>query len=250
MKIRVYSDLHIEFAPFEPAPEPCDLVVLAGDIHINRRGLEWAAATFPETPIVYVMGNHEYFGRALPKLTDELKDEAEGSNVHILERDVFHLGRLRVLGCTLWTDFALFGDARIAAAEAEERMTDFKRIRVSPGFHKLRSIDTMKIHAQSFTWLSDQLMEPHDGPTVVVTHHAPSRQSLPDGRKTDLLSAAYASSCEQLINRCGPQLWIHGHVHHRNDYVIGRTRVVSNPRGYDDEPVADFDPVFNVELDS
>ena len=248
MKIRIYSDLHVEFGAFEPPSVPCDLVVLAGDIHINRNGLKWALAKFPSVPVVYVLGNHEYYGRAIPKLTNELKDEAAGTNIHVLDRDEVAIDGLRVLGCTLWTDFCLQGDARVAASEAEERMTDFKRIRLSPGFGKLRPLNTMHFHASAYTWLAEKLMEPFGGKTLVVTHHAPSSLSLPENRLHDKLSPAYASSCEALLKRCGPELWVHGHIHHRSDYQVGKTRVVCNPRGYDDEPVDDFDPTYTIEL--
>lgn len=248
MKIRIYSDLHLEFAPFEPPPLDCDLVILAGDIHINRNGLKWALASFPSVPVVYVLGNHEYYGRAIPKLTDELRAEADGTNVHVLDCDLVHVGAVRILGCTLWTDFALQGDPAVAKFEAGERMTDYKRIRVSPSFGKLRPLNTVHFHARSFSWLSQEMMNPHPGPTIVVTHHAPSARSLPVSRLDDVMSAAYASDCEQLIKKCAPDLWVHGHVHARGSYTIGRTRVVCNPRGYPDEPVEGFDPGFVVEL--
>ena len=61
MKIQIYSDLHLEFARFDPAPSDADVVILAGDIDIKSRGVSWANDTF-QCPVIYVCGNHEYYG--------------------------------------------------------------------------------------------------------------------------------------------------------------------------------------------
>jgi elongation factor G len=71
---------------------------------------------------------------------------------------------------------------------------------------------------------------PHDGPTVVVTHHAPSRKSIRGA--VDVSDASFASDCEDLMRRYRPELWVHGHVHQRCHYWVGDTQVVCNPRGY------------------
>jgi predicted phosphodiesterase len=76
LEVLVLTDLHVEFAPFVPTAAGADVVVLAGDIGLGPKGLRWAATAFPQSRIVYVAGNHEHYGHALPKLTDELQDEA------------------------------------------------------------------------------------------------------------------------------------------------------------------------------
>ena len=248
MRIRIYSDLHLEFSPFEAPSTPCDVVVLAGDICVNRRGLAWALEAFPDVPVIYVPGNHEYYGRAIPKLTEELREEAQGTNVHVLDCESVSIGGVRFLGCTFWTDMALDGDPKLVSPHAEQRMTDFKQVRVSPSFRRLQATDYRLFHSRAYSWLTNELLAERPGPTVVVTHHAPSRASLPEKYQGSPLSACYASRCDDLLNRCGPDLWIHGHVHASSDYRVGPTRVVCNPRGYDDEPVTTFDPHFTIEL--
>jgi hypothetical protein len=52
MKLQIYSDLHNEFARFDPAPTDADLVILAGDIDIKARGVKWANETFL-CPVIY-----------------------------------------------------------------------------------------------------------------------------------------------------------------------------------------------------
>jgi predicted phosphodiesterase len=76
MRFHVLSDLHLEFGPFNPPAVEADAVILAGDIHPGRNGLKWALATFPNRPVIYVLGNHECYGQTLPKLTMELHEES------------------------------------------------------------------------------------------------------------------------------------------------------------------------------
>ncbi len=180
MLLHILSDIHIEFEPFEPPTTEADVVVLAGDIHVGTKGLEWAKDNFKDEHVIYVLGNHEYYGQALPKLTNKLKELSLGTNIHILENDKLEINGVVFLGCTLWTDFKLFGDPRIAGYEASQKMTDFKKIRVSPSYRKLRSIDVAGIHFKSLNWLKNELDNNKGGKLVVVTHHAPSMRSVPN----------------------------------------------------------------------
>ena len=61
MRIHLLSDLHNEFSSFVPVLLDCDLVILAGDIDLKSRGVEWAKKTF-SVPVLYVPGNHEFYG--------------------------------------------------------------------------------------------------------------------------------------------------------------------------------------------
>lgn len=248
MKLLVLNDLHVEFEGFDPPATDADVVILAGDIHVGTKGLAWARKKFPSVPVIYVLGNHEYYGEALPKHTDKLKDLAKGSNIHILENDRLDLDGVVFLGTTLWTDFRLFGDPRHAGYEASQRVTDFRKIRVSPQFRKFRSLDAAAIHLKSLSWLREELVKCKGRKTVVVTHHAPSQRSIPDTFKDDIISAAYASHLDDLVEGSGAVLWAHGHIHAHKDYMIGDTRVVCNSRGYPDETNIQFMPDFIVEV--
>lgn len=248
MRIHVLSDLHNEFDRYCPEAIQADVVVLAGDVDLGLRGLEWAAEVFAPTPIVYVAGNHEYYHSALPHLTDKLHERALQLGVHFLERGSVTIGGVRFLGTTLWTDFALFGDPATAELAAATRMSDYRLIRLSPAFRRLRPSDTAALHAKSVRWLERELQN-RNIPTVVVTHHAPSRLGLRRGTETSILSAAYASNLDRFIELSGARLWIHGHTHQSVDTRIGKVPVVSNPRGYvPDEPNPNFDPTFIAEI--
>lgn len=249
MKLLVYSDLHIEFSPFDPPIIDVDVVILAGDIHVKKGGLDWAKEKFEKTPVLYVMGNHEYYGEALPKHLVKLKEQATGTNIHILENEAITIGDVTFLCCTLWTDFNLFGDPRIAGFEATQTMTDYQKIRVSPTFRKLRSVDTAGIHQNSINWLKQELEKYRKQKLVIVTHHAPSMFSVPEQFKEDILNAAYASHLDEVVAKSGAKLWIHGHTHTQFDYKIGDTRVICNPRGYCPyEPNEEFIPDLVLEV--
>ena len=248
MRLYVLSDIHLEFAPFVPPELDVDVVVLAGDIHVGVKAIPWAKEHFARSTVIYVLGNHEYYRQSLPKHIGKLKQLAQVSNVHVLENDAVAVGDVVFLGCTLWTDFELFGNPRIAGSHATQWMTDYRKIRVNPIYRKLRSIDTAGIHHRSRLWLGEQLERRRGSKIVVVTHHAPSKRSIPESHGDDLLSAAYASHMDGFVERSGACLWIHGHVHEHKDYTIGTTRVLCNPRGYPGDFGTGFTPDLMVTV--
>lgn len=91
MKLYVLSDLHLEFSTFEPSQADADIVVLAGDIGKGTSGIEWARNAFPDIEIVYVPGNHEFYGTQRLEMLAAMRTEAKESGVHLLDenRDVF-----------------------------------------------------------------------------------------------------------------------------------------------------------------
>lgn len=112
-------------------------------------------------------------------------------------------------------------------------MNDYRTIRLSPQFRRLRASDTAAIHRQQRSWLEQELTRLQGQTVVIITHHAPSIQSIEPSRMSDLLTAAYASNLEQLIIKYKPAYWVHGHTHKSSHYKIGSTNVICNPRGYD-----------------
>jgi Icc-related predicted phosphoesterase len=248
MRVHILSDLHLEFAPFQPNNVDSDVVVLAGDVHTGKNGIKWILKAFPERAVIYVLGNHEFYGQKIPKLISEIKEVAQGTNVRVLENDSVEIGDVAFLGATLWTDFRLNGDLVLSEVAAQTGMTDFRRIRVTPSYRRFRPRDARWLHAQSLEWLAQQVEKARGRKIVVVTHHAPSPQSVTSGFQRDQLNPAYASNIEPFIAACGAALWIHGHIHHRADFTVGGTRIVANPRGYPTETHTGFDPSFVVEV--
>ena len=236
MRLRILSDLHLEF--FDGNRElleiEADVVILAGDIHRKSEGLAWARRRFPDMPIIYVPGNHEFYGTCMPLLREELALEAERHSIELLDNRAVTLGGVRFYGTTLWTDFALYaGDPTQNPAHTESKalryMSDFKIVQTSPGV-TLTPQASPQLHATALDWLESELAQPFDGPKVVVSHHAPLHDCIPGQYLGDALSPAFASHLPHLMGKM--DLWVHGHVHEPVDILRNGTRIIANPGGY------------------
>lgn len=255
MRLNVLSDLHMSVAGLERPRNDADLVVLAGDIARPREAAAWALGF--DKPVLYVLGNHEFYGSSLEGAAAELKRLCAGTHVHVLDQDEAVIDGVRFLGSTLWTDFRLFGDGDArdqAMASARHLMRDFSRIRIVDAADALFAPeDSAALFRRHADWIDGRLDSPHAGPTVVITHHAPSRRSIHPRFADSLTSACFVSDAEHLLQDHRAQLWIHGHTHDSFDYVLHGARVVCNPRGYAKDGVNEnprFNPDFIVEVDS
>lgn len=254
MRIWIVSDLHLEFQwPFEESrPYNVDVLVCAGDVLIKGvvPSIKWLAKFAPDIPVVFVAGNHEFYHACLQSGIPDAR-EAAGChpNLHFLENDAIDIGDVRFVGGTLWTDFRLFGRRpEVNMSYAQHGMNDFKKIKFSKTpYCRFKPIHAYRQHVETRNYIATELRENMGRKTVVVTHHAPSPRSIEPAFRHDPLSACYASDLEDLIHDTSPSLWVHGHIHHRNDYVLGGTRVVSNARGYPGEGTG-FDPCLVIEV--
>ncbi|MDX1480553.1 MAG: metallophosphoesterase [Woeseiaceae bacterium] len=247
MKLHVLSDLHTEFADFDVPKTDANVVVLAGDIGVGIAAIEWVAQQIPSLPVVYVPGNHEYYGQDISS-TDRLA-EAAPTNVRVLDNKACAIDGVRFLGSTLWTDFKFDGEgeAWFARERAQRLIEDFTAIQ--NGNRRFTPKDSIDLHRKSVAWLVDELEQGHAGPTVVVTHHLPAAPSVARRYRNNPLNPAFASRLEGIIEKYQPKLWIHGHTHVACDYEIYGTRVVCNPRGYPSESDArGFQPDLVIEL--
>ena len=254
MKIAVCSDLHVEFGDIDIINyDNVDLLVLAGDIcvmkHLNtnapygdiaRNFFKRVSLQFPH--VIYVMGNHEHYSGDFAKSEQWFRDYCENNdihNIHLLNKDTFRLGGYEFIGGTLWTDFNDM-DA-MTMYNAERAMNDYKGVKntedkVSWKFlpkHALRDHCNMRGYLQT---CMDNYKEARrtDNKVIVVTHHAPSKNSIHEQYANDvLMNGNFYTDMDQFIfDNPQIQLWIHGHMHNEFDYGIGGTRVICNPRGY------------------
>ena len=237
MRIQIASDLHLEFLQQDFAgellisPHPdADVLVLAGDIASGTQVINlfdrWPV------PVIYVMGNHEAYGRDIEVLEDELRAAAAGTQIRFLENDRVDIDGVRFLGTSLWTDYALFVDEGRTVDEAmtaaRSFMIDHTEIRSNR--QPFAPINALRRHEAARAWLTSELIKPFDGPTVIVTHHGVHPLSIHPRFVGDIVNAAFVSDLGLLLNRA--DLFIHGHVHDSFDYRVGRARVVVNSRGY------------------
>lgn len=260
MKAWILSDIHLELSRLWTMPKPeerpdFDVLVVAGDlIPRMERGVRWLRETVPNRPIIYVPGNHEFYGTDLDRTVEKARGLAAGTNVHVLCDDAVVLGGVRFLGGTLWTDFNLFSNPEAAMAAADDIMNDYRKIRWQRYTRRLKPDVARARHRQTRLFLERQLESDFDGPTVVVTHHAPYPGGISAQHRHQLTSAAYASDLTELIVRTGPTLWIYGHTHLSDDTYLGRTQMISNAKGYGpwfpretlDNPT--FNPLKVVEI--
>jgi Icc-related predicted phosphoesterase len=249
LKINVLSDLHLSLGALEIPRTDADAVILAGDIARPRQAVSWASGF--AKPVLYVPGNHEFYGGSVAGTVEELKRLCAGTSIHVLDNDEVIVEGVRFLGTTLWTDFMLFGEGEkreAAIGEAQRFMRDFSRIRTGEApevlFTPAASAALFNLHA---SWLDSKLAEPYAGPTVVITHHAPSRRSIHPRFADSLLNACFVSDAERLIDGSRSRLWIHGHTHDSFDYSVNATRVICNPRGYAKDGVNE-NPRFDASL--
>jgi Icc-related predicted phosphoesterase len=273
MKLQVFSDLHVDVAKIKPiaVAKGVDAVVVAGDVCEGAREafVELRAIVPLEVPIVFTIGNHELYGSFYADELALARAAAPDYNLVLLEYDAVTLpgSNVRFVGATAWTDYRIFGDHTVAAAmnAARNGMNDHKRIgwRKVP-WERFRPQEAVMLHAKARSFFAEALAVQHDGPVVVVTHHAPSFRSVAERFTNDILTAAFASSLADDLLHVSPtagrpsvsdgavmpprvDYWFHGHVHNSCDYFIGGTRIIANPHGYGRENPS-FDSCLVVEI--
>jgi len=252
MKLNILSDLHLGLGALDPPDTDADVVILAGDLGRPKEAVAWASQL--AKPVLYVPGNHEFYGNSIEGTLEELRVLCDATGVQLLDDDEFVLDGVRFLGSTLWTDFMLLGPEgrEIAMREGQRYMHDFSRIRVDDATGAIFSpADSAALFERHSRWLAAKLAQPFAGSTVVITHHAPSRKSIHPRFAESLLNACFISDVEHLMDGARARLWVHGHTHDSFDYVVNGTRVVCNPRGYAQYGVnenARFDPGFVIDV--
>lgn len=265
MKIKLVSDLHLEFADLSISnDQDYDLLILAGDIMLSqdlhdhppplsglwsfnelaglgnrqrkaqsyRDFLKRSSFQFPH--IIYIAGNHEFYNGKFVKGLDYLREECRKyPNIYFLENDTKIIDDVVFVGATLWTDMNR-GDP-ITMHAIKDMINDYRTIRNDAReYAKLSPIDTVARHKQSLEYFKQVLDEYANDRCVVVGHHAPSSLSTAPRYQGDfIMNGAYRSDLSNFIlDRPQIKLWCHGHMHNCSDYLIGDTRIVCNPRGY------------------
>jgi DNA repair exonuclease SbcCD nuclease subunit len=271
MKIQLLSDLHLEVHPqlrIDPAPG-ADLLVLAGDIGSYQKGSLLADADFGLTrfsplqgwpvPVLFLPGNHEYDEQDFDQAHARLRVLCAQLGMLWLERETLMLGGVRFIGTTLWSDFDALSQGR---PQREQNLTQILRQRdkaFRAANYYLRKTGTTRhglpmlaeqVREQGLLcqrWLEQALARPFDGPTVVVTHFAPSLRSADPRYGMSPGTAGFCNALDHLLP--GVDCWLHGHLHAPSNYLQHGCRVLANPLGYarNNEQAA-FDPAFCVEV--
>lgn len=255
MRLQILSDLHLSVGGLDHPRTDADVVVLAGDIGRPKDAIAWACGL--DQPVLYVPGNHEFYGGSIDRTVAELRDLCAGTRVTLLHGDEVVIDGVRFLGTTLWTDFRLQGEGEArdeAMRLAQSLIRDFSRIRrTAAAPDPFSPADSAELFDAQAAWLEERLAHAHAGRTVVITHHAPSRRSIHPRFAGSPLNCAFVSDASHLLDGRRACLWIHGHTHDSFDHVENGTRVLCNPRGYAKDGVnenARFDPGLTLDLDA
>lgn len=250
MKIQLLSDLHLESDPtFRAQPAPgADLLVLAGDIGSYQPGSKLTEPDFGlshyaprhgwPTRVVYVPGNHEYDNVDFDETHDRLRELCHTLDIQWLERETCVIDGVRFVGTTLWTDFeALINDADPIGVALSKRAKAFR----AADFYLAKA--QMQRHGAPFMaeqmreqglacqqWLKAALQAPFDGPTVAITHFAPTLASADPRYGVTPGTAGFCNALDALLPLA--DMWMHGHLHCAHDYMKDGCRVVANPLGY------------------
>jgi predicted phosphodiesterase len=277
-RLWIFSDPHFETGNSVPSSAPDhDICICAGDLNHLKWAIEQlTSGEMGNGTTIYVPGNHDYYRQESMEGAERLAAKAvASSNVFLANPDEYVFGGTRFLGCTLWTDYLLYGNQMAAMGHAGRWLNDHRLIKTadnsmyrsypSAAFayddrfarqaqppQRMRLFtpdDALRRHKRELAWLEARLKEPFLGPTVVITHHSPSPRSVPDRFRDDPLSPAFSSNLEWLIEKYQPDLWVHGHTHDSFDYNIGKTRIVCNPAGYQHEPNIEFQWDLVIEID-
>ncbi|MGJ7917273.1 metallophosphoesterase [Massilia sp. LXY-6] len=280
MRIQLFSDLHLERDPaFQPVIHPgTDVVVLAGDIgsYQARSRLQdddFGLARFAprhtdavgstSAKVLYVPGNHEFDGLEVDEAYQRLRRVCDHLGIAWLDRETIVVDGVRFIGTTLWSDFdAVAGQEPDPEKQLQARGKAFRAANyylskntTFRGGEPVLAEAQREMSLACQDWLRAALATPFGGPTVAVTHYAPSLRSADPRYGVTPGTAGFCNAMDALIPYA--DVWMHGHLHCANDYLVegeldGRKRscrVVANPLGYANKgEQAAFRPELVIEI--
>ena len=265
MKLHILSDIHNEFlraGRYDPHhlwtgtihDTGADLIILAGDIDTGLNGVDWMQAESERlnTPVIYVLGNHEFYGHEYFGLKAEISARCKGTHVHLLDCQEWIFNDVRFLGLTLWTDYevnpAIPRD--LALHYAGQSISDHRLIRYKgdEGDGRFMPEHALGLHIKEKQWLMDRLDEPFQGRTVIITHHAPHTVCDHPDYPDSPIGPAFYSNLDDLITGHDIHLWVFGHTHTNVNTEVDGTHILSNQAGYPGENVKHFNPDLVIEV--
>jgi predicted phosphohydrolase len=253
LRIKVESDIHIDFEGHFPKLDDVDLYILPGDVGEDVRGLRFCKELlikYPNLNIIHVPGNHEYYRGnkyTLEKIDAILSEESFNTlRYHYLQNSSVVLQGIKFIGATLWTDFNNMDPVDMVTAQTI--MGDFKAIRTKEGgYSRLLPNKVVRLHKRSREYIFNEL-ERSEEPCIVVTHHKPYRSEYND------LAPAYEVDMDESFDNCNnlPKYWFYGHTHKSEVYLCDRFReevtFISNCKGYPFEKSTGFDSDFILDI--
>lgn len=255
MKLRLLSDLHLEFIQdkYNPkrarrklpryfdhalkSPGDADVLLVAGDltsgVESNLRGATEAIVEWFDGPVVYVAGNHEYYRSDFETVDEILQEQSDSiDQLHWLNNDAVTINGQRFIGTPLWfpkrPDNTLYTDGH----------NDFSQIGdFVPAVYKR--------HEAARSFLNETLKQTD----IVLSHHLPGSFLVPEAYQNDEHSRFYNGGVEDILQTNQPRLWHFGHTHDTVEVKQGGIRFICNPLGYpNNHENAQFQPNYTVDL--
>ena len=273
--IRIYSDIHLDFdvtsknfdfsmlwVPEALQTDKETTLILAGDLWHAKKPYDYDSQSWLKTLsekfqyIIVVLGNHDFWGGNFPKEYDNYEKafkEQNLNNVYLLQDNIIEIGNNKFIGGTLWTDYL---DSNPIAMEMAENgpMKDYKFIKYGIAYQRIRAKHLLSAHIKTKNFIfTNAVKEFPEQKIWVITHHLPTIRSIPEEYLTDKRSksmyenALYYSDLDAEIKKVQIDFWIHGHTHQFQEYFIGKTLIISNPRGYTGEDTL-YNPWYLLEL--
>lgn len=273
--VRIYSDLHLDFdiphknfdfsmlwTPEELETDKQTTLILAGDLWHAKKPYDFQEQSWLKhiskrfQYVLIVLGNHDFWGGNFPKEYDNYRkaiSQQNMDNVYLLQDNIIKIGNNKFIGGTLWTNYL---NANTTAMEMAESglMKDYKYINYGIASQRLRAKHLLSAHIKTKNFIFTNAIKEYSEQKIwVITHHLPTIRSIPEkyidtNRSKSLYeNALYYSDLDAEIKKVQIDYWIHGHTHYYQEYTIGKTIIMSNPRGYTGEDTM-YNPWHLLEL--
>lgn len=275
LTLRICSDLHLDH--YSLYKKPCNrfssdlinefyflpvmederdqVLIIAGDFLSPHHANKWVEFTKELSQrfsrVLLVMGNHDYWKADWitgPTDLQAIFDDNGLYNFEVLDDEAIIINGFAIFGSSLWAGFDNANQEIMATAY--RYMNDYRYMK--DGGQDLSPNDTLTRHRTHVINLQKFSDSHKDYKKVVITHHAPSLKSIHPDYINDDLSHAYCTDLDDLIKEINPLVWVHGHVHNHQDYMIGGecdTRVIANPAGYFHEKSVGYKNDFTINLE-
>lgn len=227
MKVRLISDVHQEFYEDKGLydSQDADVLVVAGDLAVGGYDTVRALKRFADNveDVIYVTGNHEYYGGTIAEVDSYISKHTQGTNIHYLNCGTKRLGDVTFIGANLWTNFNSNQFSKIAASRS---INDFGQIR---GF---TADQCAQLNAQHQKFFCDAYAAV-EGRKVFVSHFLPDRICIDQQYQGEsVLNDYFANNLGSWIQDLENTTWLHGHTHSVVRQEIGTTKIYCNPYGY------------------
>lgn len=262
VNVFVISDIHLEFYDGIGANNimkkiadhvnkfECNVVVIAGDlcpIRWARQVLNEFAEMVPDSDILYVPGNHEFYGENYARINrDKLNiivREDLNPRVFLLDRSTYSKNNVIFHGITGWIDESWqrihFDEDMVEYDFYRKRYSDFSQIK---NFHL-----TLDQGKEDFECLCTQLANQKEYNNkiqkfngyqipIVISHFMPCKEFVHPRFLKSKINNCFANDWKEKIKNLGVDYWIYGHTHDKSIKTENDTKFICNPVGYPHEP--------------